>query len=505
MASQIINFAGHVVNTASLALIAFASLSLAYVFGTIVYNVYFHPLRKYPGPKLWAASRIPYARHALSGMMHYKILELHRQYGSVVRVAPDELSYNHPNCWKDLHGHLKGKTGEPGRDLVFLKESPGIIASNREDHIRFRRALSHGFSAQSMLDQEPIIKGYVDLLFQRLHEHCAGGSKALDMVSWFNWTTFDVIGDLAFGEPFQCLKNSSYNPWVKLIFEGIKGAAFRAHMRRFPMLESILLKFVPAELKNKRAQHFALTEQKLKKRLAAQTERPDFMDSMLRKKGPEGLTFEELRGNSATLIGAGSETTATALSAMTYYLLKTPDALKKLQDEVRNTFASEADIDIISAQKLVYIQGVINEGLRLYPPAPIGLPRRVGTDGGVYLGQYVPPDTIVQAWHWVIYHDPANFTLPDSFIPERWLDDPRFAGDKKEAFQPFAVGPRNCIGRNLAYAEMRLILARFIFNFDLRLGEESNGWAEQSRVYSLWEKGPLHVFLTPRTIESKSN
>lgn len=55
--------------------------------------------------------------------------------------------------------------------------------------------------------------------------------------------------------------------------------------------------------------------------------------------------------------------------------------------------------------------------------------------------------TLVQVWHWPTFHNPENFTLPDSFIPERWLDDPRFTGDKKEAFQPFSVGPRNCIGR----------------------------------------------------------
>ncbi|KAK1707539.1 cytochrome P450 ClCP1, partial [Colletotrichum acutatum] len=210
------------------------------------------------------------------------------------------------------------------------------------------------------------------------------------------------------------------------------------------------------------------------------------------------LNFEELKSNSSVLIIAGSETTATALSAITYYLCTNRQALEKLTHEVRTAFSSEAEIEMVSAQQLQYLQAVMNEGLRMYPPVPTGIVRRVTDDGGVFLGQYVPSGTLVQVWHWPAFHSPENFTLPDSFIPERWLDDARFSGDKKEAFQPFSVGPRNCIGRNLAYAEMRLILARMIWNFDMKLSEESRGWDDKSQVYLLWEKGPVNVYLTPR-------
>ncbi|OHW89503.1 cytochrome p450 [Colletotrichum incanum] len=494
--TQILSF-----NMIPTALVVIVSLGLAYIIVTIVYNLYLHPLRTYPGPKLWAATRIPYTCSSLSGQTHRKILELHQKYGPIVRIAPNELAYNHPDAWKDVHGHLKNGTGDHGRDPVFTMDARhSIIGANREDHSRFRRALSHGFSAQSMFEQESIIKGYVDLLIQKLHEKCAGGPEALDMVSWYNWTTFDVIGDLAFGEPFHCLEDSDYHPWVKLIFEGVKGGAFKMNARRYPLVERLLMKFVPADLRKKRDQHLALTHEKVAKRLSVKSERPDFMASMLGKKGPQELTFEELKSNSSTLIIAGSETTATALSAATYYVLSNTDSLKKLKDEVHNAFTSEDDIDMVSVQKLVYLQAVINEALRMYPPVPTGIMRRVTDDGGVFLGQYVPSGTLVQVWHWPTYHSPENFTLPDLFIPERWLDDPRFASDRKDGFQPFSVGPRNCIGRNLAYAEMRLILARIIWNFDMRLSEDSRGWDEKSEVYLLWQKGPVRVFLSPRTM-----
>ncbi|OLN96220.1 Isotrichodermin C-15 hydroxylase 11, partial [Colletotrichum chlorophyti] len=468
--------------------------------GIIVYNVFFHPLRKYPGPRLWAATRIPYTRWYLSGQMHRKILELHQEHGPIVRIAPNELAYNHPDAWNDLHGHLKNGTGEHGRDLVFVADSRhNIIGADREDHSRFRRAMSHGFSAQAMYNQEPIIKEYVDLLFQRLHEKCTGGAQTLDLVSWYNWTTFDIIGDLAFGEPFNCLEQSNYHPWVKLIFDSVKAATFRGNIRRYPPIEKVLMFFVPASLRKKREQHLQLTHEKVAKRLAMKTQRPDFMDSMTRKRDGQELTIKELESNASVLIVAGSETTATALSAITYYLLRNRDTLQRLNNEVRSSFTSESDITMVSVQKLDYLQAVINEGIRMYPPVPTGVMRRVTDDGGIFLGQCVPRGTLVQVWHWPVFHNPQHFALPDSFIPERWLDDPRFSGDQKESFQPFSVGPRNCIGRNLAYAEMRLILARLIWNFDMRIAEESKDWDEKSESYFLWQKDPLNVFLAPRT------
>lgn len=96
-----------------------------------------------------------------------------------------------------------------------------------------------------------------------------------------------------------------------------------------------------------------------------------------------------------------------------------------------------------------------------------------------------------------MYHNDEHFKDPFVFHPERWLGDPAFASDRKEAFQPFHVGPRNCLGRNLAYIEMRLVLARVLWNFDLRIAEDSLDWMKKQRVYNLWEKGELNAYLTP--------
>lgn len=103
------------------------------------------------------------------------------------------------------------------------------------------------------------------------------------------------------------------------------------------------------------------------------------------------------------------------------------------------------------------------------------------------------------------YRSPFNFADPDNFHPERWLPTTSplynsvFAADQKAALQPFSVGPRNCLGKNLAYYEMKLVLTKLLWNFDFELCGESKGWAETQRVFVLWEKRPLMVKLRKRS------
>lgn len=96
--------------------------------------------------------------------------------------------------------------------------------------------------------------------------------------------------------------------------------------------------------------------------------------------------------NASILIIAGSETTATTLSGVTYLLLTHPEILQKTIDEVRSSFSSEAEIDLLSVQKLSYMMVVLQETLRMYPPVPAAIPRKAQPGGDIICGQYVPED-----------------------------------------------------------------------------------------------------------------
>ncbi|KAH8904718.1 cytochrome P450 [Coniochaeta sp. PMI_546] len=472
-----------------------------YILYYVVYNLFFHPLRHFPGPLLMRATRATYCYKLIMGTLPFDVLDIHKKYGEVVRIAPNELAFANPTAFKDIMGHRgAGEEELPKWEEFYrpIKELPtDIVNANRDEHSLLRRQLAHGFSDRSMRGQQPIIKKYIDLLIRRLYENCGAGEKAVNMMAWYNFTTFDVIGDLAFGESFGCLDNSDYHPWVRAIFQLARVGTIMQTANHFPILKKIMLAMIPKKAMEERQNHLEFTRRKLMKRMEATEERPDLVEGLLRKKEEWGLTMEKLQANSSILIIGGSETTATLLSGVTFLLLTNPDALTKLTDEVRTAFKSEDDINFNTVSNLPYMLACLDEALRMYPPVPIGLPRVVPKGGTKICGYYVPGNTIVAVHHWALYHNDSIFTEPFSYRPERFLNDPRFANDKREALQPFHVGSRNCLGRNLAYIEMRLILARVIWNFDMKIADDSLDWYSRQKIYLLWEKGPLNVFLTP--------
>jgi cytochrome P450 len=212
---------------------------------------------------------------------------------------------------------------------------------------------------------------------------------------------------------------------------------------------------------------------------------------------PEGMHIEELRQTCELFVVAGSETTATLLSGVTYLLLENQESYRKLVDEIRQAFDSEDQINITNTGGLKYESAVLEEALRMFPPVAGSQCRFAPPEGHVISGQFVPGNTIVGVNQWSANHASSHFRDPYEFIPERWLGDPKYKDDKREVVHPFSVGPRNCIGLNLAYAEMKVILARILWNFDIELCKESRDWMDRLKVYTLWRKEPMMVKLTP--------
>lgn len=226
-------------------------------------------------------SRIPFSLTYISGAAHKKMLALHEKYGEVVRVAPDELIFCYPEAFNEIMGHRKRGQEENGKDPDFWREDAiTLTGSNGERHRRVRRILSHAFSAQAMVEQQPHIMQYVNLLIDRLKKVAEGGEPQ-EMTGWYNWTTFDVIGDLAYGDPFGCLEKSAYHPWIKLIFTHFKGMTINNAVSKFPLARFLLRLFTPQRVLDDVKEHHAFNESQVAKRLSVQEPRPDFMQSMI--------------------------------------------------------------------------------------------------------------------------------------------------------------------------------------------------------------------------------
>ncbi|KAI1389246.1 putative cytochrome P450 monooxygenase [Hypoxylon trugodes] len=477
-------------------------LSISYHVSISVYNLLFHPLASYPGPILHRISILPRTAYLLRGELPFHVTNLHAKYGPVVRIAPDELAFCDPQAWKDIYGHKPQGQDEFPKDNKFyrpIKSTPAnIFSSSRNDHALLRRQLAHGFSDRSMREQEHIIGAYVDLLVKRLQEHSKGGTKALNMREWLNWTTFDIIGDLGLGSSFECLEKAEYNPWVRVITKAIKSSSY---MQAITAVGGTRLVTWVAQsgLWKSRQTHRQLVREKVMQRMELGAERPDLIEGLLKKQKEWQMSLRQISINASRLIVAGSETTATLLSGTVFFLTTHEDKLAKLAHEVRSSFKSDEEITLSSVGDLTYMLACLDECLRMYPPVAVGFPRVTPKGGGTIAGHFIPAGYTVSVWQWAINHDPRFWTDPYEFKPERFLGDPRYKNDRFDAMQPFSVGPRNCIGKNLAYAEMRLILAKIIYNFDMRLDDGALNWLASQKNYVLWDKPVLGVYITPVT------
>ncbi|GAQ08154.1 isotrichodermin C-15 hydroxylase [Aspergillus lentulus] len=437
--------------------------------------------------------------------MVYAVFTAEIEYGDVVRIGPNALVYRAPQAWKEIYGHRtnKGQRTFQKDPSLYVPTPNGvnaIITAAESDHIRMRRLLAHAFSDRALREQEPLLHLYADLLVHKLREQLDHShSEVVDIARSYNYTTFDLIGDLAFGEPFHCLKDSKYHWWVSIMLDAVKLSVYLKVLWFFPFLSPLTKLLVPSYLHHRREASFQLTVEKVSRRLERQTNRPDFISYILRHKDDENrMSRQEIDANAATLVLAGSETTAALLSGCTFYLLKNPPVYRRLVTEIRSRFKDPSEIRLSSIAALSYVNAVLDESLRIYPPIPAMLPRLVPEEGAMINGEYVPAGTSVSISLWSTFHSSANFHDPDSFIPERWLVSPeeeangRFSMDRKEAFQPFSYGPRNCLGQHLANAEMQLILAKVFWHLDMELCPESEDWAAQES-YNLWSRPPLKV------------
>lgn len=364
------------------------------------YRVYFHPLSKFPGPNFTAATRIPQLWGVVTGTPHKRIAGLHRKYGDVVRTAPDEVSFVNADAWRDVHGH--GTKNTPGsvphkhwiRYGTSVNGAASLIIAKDGEHYRMRRIFNPAFSDRALKQQEPLFMKYVDLLVQKLREGIEENSeRRFDMVRMYNFTTFDVMGDLTFGEPLHMLSEGEYDPWVKTIFAFIKFGTRLSIINHYPLIYKPFRALVPESFAKKRVEHFNFSVQRVTKRLekGRDAEGVDLWDLVMSQPEGKGLSRGEMDANSSLFMAAGTETTATLVSGLTFLLLKNPEAMKNLTKEIRNTFPGSEEMSFEKLAALPYLNACIKEAFRLYPPVVTGLPRMTPPDGSTVCGHYVPP------------------------------------------------------------------------------------------------------------------
>jgi cytochrome P450 len=242
--------------------------------------------------------------------------------------------------------------------------------------------------------------------------------------------------------------------------------------------------------------------------------RKDFFHWLWEAKDPEtgtGYSLPELNSECELLILAGSDTTATVLSACIFYLTRNREVIDKLTQEILTTFTSFGDIKGIKLSSCRYLTAFLNETMRMAPPFGANANREVLPGGITIDGQYLPEGSQVSTAVWAMQYNPEYYPEPLAFRPERWIVGKDGSTEEsvavaESAFSTFSTGPRGCVGKNMAMLEMRIVIAKLIWKFELRNDADGNlgggsfdgEWGRKEvDQYQTWDisvakrKGPL--------------
>lgn len=366
--------------------------------GLALYNIFFHPLRSYPGPILAAATQLPHSCHMIKGDSCKWIASLHERYGDVVRTGPRELSYISVSANRTIFG------GRPTEETVYEKNPAvwlqgtgkilNIFFARHREHIRYRKLMSPAFSEAAIREQEPTIQKFVSQFLDGMRNRSGqaaypDANGVVNIAAWYNFIVFDLLSRLAFGAAVGCLERGDYHPWVLVVYGAIKHSQFVQAAHRLKPYHRILERFIPADIDLSYSTHLDFAHKQLeelqKPTDRAQVTRADFASFMLK-----GLSQEELEDNVNIIVTAGGDTTATTLTSVTYYLTHNPESYRRLTAEIRDTFQNEDEITVVAVSRLNYLKSVIKETLRIHPSIPVGLHRVVPKQGGVIEGKWVP-------------------------------------------------------------------------------------------------------------------
>ncbi|KAK3344487.1 cytochrome P450 [Lasiosphaeria hispida] len=476
---------------------------VALLFRVIQYRL-FHPLRSVPGPWLNSISELPAAFNLVRGDQHTYYRSLHEKYGPVVRVSPNELGFISVEAREEIYGLRKGGMNME-KSAIFLGAvgsidgQTGVSLALNKEHARQRRALGYLFTNSALQNLEGLLQEHIQKFVAILGSRAAE-NQAVDVSAWYTYLAFDLMGDLCFAEPFGCLDQGSATEWSTSVINVFVAATWTQAIRRISgvdtWLESVMTwLLVPVKFAAWRKIHLNNSREKTLSRLAdPDRDHTDFIHRILNNESKKSLSHTEVILNMALFISAGTDTTATALTGWTYFVSTQPNVYKRLVREVRSAFTLEEEIKWEKVKELGYLEATLHEALRLFPPSPASQQRVVPPGGATIDGYFVPAGMTVAVSPWSATHSRLNFHEPDMFLPERWLgDDERFSKDHLNASLPFGTGPRVCIGKNLAYMEMRLIAAHLLWNFDMELDqgefEEKNAaWGLDGRMK------PMKVF-----------
>lgn len=360
---------------------------------------------------------------------------------------------------------------------------------DKKEHARKRKVLSAAYALKNLEAWEFKVADKVERLVAQFDKRCSmhGNDVVIDYRPWTNYFTLDAISDIGLSSSLGFLDQgddrtiaarpdgSTYEvQFRECLYANSRATSVFAYTYGFYRLATKLSNIspyfnrlwkldsdwegIPRYLAQKRLQRYQAGE-KL----------DDFFEALMhdQKNAPNNLEWGEILAEVTIMLNAGSTTTGIAMANVMYQLLKHPNCMEKLRQEIDETL--DADEEIAPYEKvryLPYLRACLDESLRIFPPISHGMTRQTPNEGSEIAGEYIAGGTTVMVSSFIAHRDPKVFPDPEKYIPERWLGE---AGkDLGPYFIAFSAGARGCIGRNIAYLEQAVLLASLIhrYNFE---------------------------------------
>ncbi|CAG8976004.1 hypothetical protein HYALB_00007531 [Hymenoscyphus albidus] len=372
----------------------------------------------------------------------------HLEYGSVFRAGPNRLVFNTTTALQEIYNNHRLTKSHVYRLTLQASGVESIFNCVDRDRHRFKRKLiAKVVSDRSVHLFEPTRKAQIQTFLQLLLATSKESSHSpINMTERCKRLGLDIIDLLAFGFPL----NTQTEEENRFMIKGIDLGNYRA--KSFMQLPALKNRFLDPLLhvvtRKARLNYLKVLERMISTRLAmekhAKVDFYSFIAEQVETGGPDSIRFNELWSEAVFFFPVGGDTTATAMSALFFYLSRSPEAYSRLADEVQHTFA---DGDAIKGAPQLsgcrYLRACFEEALRLSPP------------------------------------------VEDSFEfrPERWMiDDQEALRRMYTAFDAFSTGPRGCAGKSMAYLQTGMVIAKTFWYFDFEIAPGIMGAAGAGKL-----------------------
>ncbi|XDG06281.1 hypothetical protein ABKA04_005896 [Annulohypoxylon sp. FPYF3050] len=402
------------------------------------YRLFLHPLSRFPGPKLAAISRWYEAYYDViqNGQYTFKIAELHKIYGPIIRISPHELHINDPAFVDQLYRQDGVWDKYDWSVDAFATQGAALLTPKHELHKARRQPLNPFFSKANVRNRQDMIDRHLGKLCDRIFAF-AESHETFNFGAAITAFARDVAFDFILGKNYGSLDKDDFDEAMVAASSG----SGQENMEDTKRLVASARSPSPNENVTRNIVH-------------------EIVDSKLPT--PE-KTADRIFDDVATITGAGFETVAGALRVALFHIFDNKDILQRLRTEL----ATVDTHNLKALEQLPYLKAVLMEGLRISPALGTRM-ARIAPDRDLFYEQWRIPAGTPVGMTLVLLHANENlYPDPRRFNPDRWMD-PSGLQELDKTFAPFLKGSRSCLGMYLAWAEMYLLVANLVDRYDFR-------------------------------------